>query len=100
MTRAGKGVAIMVYTITEIAEPVEYYLVASARDDDADQANLVQPTCAPGRAAGPRPLYREVTWVFCDRCGCSVDTDLLHPYGHHYSDDGDFYCWEVLSPSA
>jgi hypothetical protein len=30
--------------------------------------------------------------VFCDRCGCSVDTDLIHPEGHHYAADGDFYC--------
>jgi hypothetical protein len=21
-----------------------------------------------------------------------VDTDLIHPDGHHYADDGDFYC--------
>jgi len=40
----------------------------------------------------PRPLWREATWVFCDRCGCSVDTDLIHPDGHHYADDGDFLC--------
>ena len=29
----------------------------------------------------------------------SVDTDLIHPDGHHYADDGDFYradCWELL----
>ena len=37
-------------------------------------------------------LWQEATWVFCDRCGCSVDTELIHPDGHHYSDDGDFYC--------
>ena len=46
----------------------------------------------------PRPLYREATWVFCNRCGYSVDTDLIHPDGHHYGDDGDFYCadcWEA-----
>ena len=40
----------------------------------------------------PRPLYREATWVFCDRCGTSLDTDLIHPDGHHYADDGDFLC--------
>jgi hypothetical protein len=39
-----------------------------------------------------RPLWREITWVFCDWCGCSVDTDLIHPDGHHYFDDGGFYC--------
>ena len=38
-----------------------------------------------------------MTWVFCDRCGCSVDIDLIHPDGHHYSEAGDLYCsdcWE------
>jgi hypothetical protein len=47
-----------------------------------------------------RSLWREVSWVFCDRCGCSVDTDLIHPDGHRYADDGDFYCadcWEQLN---
>ena len=42
MNREGKGIADMVYTITDIAELVEYHLVASARDDDAAHANLVQ----------------------------------------------------------
>ena len=36
--------------------------------------------------------WQKATWVFCNRCGCSVDTELIHPDGHHYSDDGDFYC--------
>jgi hypothetical protein len=39
-----------------------------------------------------RPLWRTAEWVFCDRCGTSVDTDLIHPDGHHYAEDGDFYC--------
>ena len=63
----------MVYTITDIAELVRYHLVLSE-------------------------LWREASWVFCDQCGCSVDTDLIHPDGHHYADDGDFYCvdcWEL-----
>jgi hypothetical protein len=38
------------------------------------------------------PLWQLAEWVFCDHCGCSVDTDLIHPDGHRYSDDGDFYC--------
>jgi len=92
----------MVCTITDIAELVEYHLVASAQDDDAAHTNLVQ-LVQQLELLAPRPLYREATWAFCDRCGCSVDTDLIHPEGHHYADDGDFYCakgWEVLSPSA
>ena len=87
----------MAYTINDLAELVEYHLVVSAPDDDVAHANLVQLV---GRmeATAPRPLWREATWVFCDRCGCSVDTDLIHPETHRYSPDADFYCadcWEV-----
>jgi hypothetical protein len=78
----------MTYTITDIAELVEYHLVASAPDDNAAHSKLVQQL----ELLAPRPLWREVAWVFCDRCACSVDTDLIHPDGHHYADDSDFYC--------
>jgi hypothetical protein len=44
------------------------------------------------RSLAPRPLWHDVSWVFCDRYGCSVDTDLIHPDGHHYADDADFFC--------
>jgi hypothetical protein len=43
------------------------------------------------------PLWRPAEWDFCDHCGTSVGTVLIHPDGHHYADDGDFYCadcWE------
>jgi hypothetical protein len=49
----------------------------------------------------PRPLWwavppcRHVT-----AAGAGGDTDLIHPDGHHYADDGDFYCadcWEQLT---
>ena len=81
----------MTYTITDIAELVEYHLVASAPDDDAAHANLVQ-LVQKLELLAPRPFWQEVTWVFCDRCGCSVDTDLIHPDSHHYAEDGDFLC--------
>ena len=91
----------MAYTITDIAELVEYHLVASAPDDDAAHSNLVQ-LVQKLELFAPRPLWREATWVFCDRCGTSVDTDLIHPDGHHYADDGDFLCadcWEMPTTS-
>lgn len=86
----------MTYAITDLADLVEYHLVVSAPDDDVAHSNLVQLVEQLERMA-PRPLWREATWVFCDRCGCSVDTELIHPETHHYSVDGDFYCadcWE------
>jgi hypothetical protein len=91
MNREGKGVADKAHTITDIAELVEHHLVASATDDDAAHSNLVQ-LVHKLELLTHRPLYRWATWVFCDRCGCSVDTDLIHPDSHHYADDGDFYC--------
>ncbi len=91
MNRERRGVADKVYTITDIAELVEYHLVVSASDDDAAHANLVQ-LAHQLELMAPRPLYREVTCVFCDRCGCSVDTELIHPDGHHYANDRDFLC--------
>jgi hypothetical protein len=45
-------------------------------------------------------IETEARPVRCPSCGCSVDTDLIHPDGHHYADDGDFYCadcWEEES---
>jgi len=89
----------MLHSVNDIAELAAYHLIASAPDDDAAHANLVQ-LVQQLELLVPRPLYREATWVFCDRCGCSVDTDLIHPDGHHYSDDGDFYCadcWDLVS---
>ena len=89
----------MAYTISDIAELVEYHLVASAPDDDVAHANLVQ-LVQKLELLPLRPFYRETTWVFCVRCGCSVNTDLIHPDGDHYADDGDFYrtdCWAQRS---
>jgi hypothetical protein len=99
MNREGKGVAAMAYTITDIAELVRYHLVLAEPDDTRADDNLAQ-LVNELRSMATRPLWREATWVFCDRCGTSVDTDLIHPDGHHYAGDGDFYCadcWELPS---
>ena len=81
----------MPYTVADLAELVRHHLVLSAEDDETADANLAQ-LVAELQAMSTRPLWRQVTWVFCDRCGCSVDTYLIHPDGHHYADDGAFYC--------
>ena len=49
------------------------HLVASARDDDVAHSSLVQ-LVHQLELLAPRPLYREATCVFCDRCRRSVDT--------------------------
>lgn len=89
----------MAYTITDITVLVEFHLVVSAADEDIAQANLAQ-LVQQLELLAHRPHWRKATWVFRDWCGCSVDTDLIHPDGHHYADDGDFYCvdcWEVVA---
>src|ERR1017187_1931313 len=91
MNPEGKGVAVMAYTSTDIAELVRSPLVLSAPDDKTADHNLAQ-LVSELQSMATRPLWREASWVFCDRCGCSVDVDLINPDGHHYSDDGYFYC--------
>jgi hypothetical protein len=83
-------------TDTDIAELVRHHLVLSVDDDETADANLRQLVGEIAHMA-TMPLWEEATWVFCDRCGTRVDTVLIHPDGHHYSNDGDFYCadcWE------
>jgi hypothetical protein len=53
----------MNYTVTDIAELVAYHLVASAPNDDAAHANLVQ-LVQKLELLAPGPLWREVTWMF------------------------------------
>ena len=96
MNPDGKEVAVMVYTITDIAELVRYHLALAEPDDDRADANLAQLVQQLEQMAS-RPLWREASWVHCDRCGCSVDSALINPDGHHYADEGDFLCadcWE------
>ena len=93
MNREGKSLEAMGCTICDHGELVEYYIVASAPDDHVAHANLVQ-LVELSEAIAPRTLWYDAALVLCDRCGCSVDTDLICSDGHHYSDEGDFYCAE------
>ena len=81
----------MAYTVADITEMIHYHFVLSESDDTSADRNLAQLARAV-QALATRPLLQEATWVFCDRCGTSVDTELIHPDAHHYSDSGDFYC--------
>ena len=91
----------MTYTITDITELVRYHLVLSVPDDETADNNLRR-LVHEIEGLATTPLWRPAEWVFCDRCGTSVDTVLIHPDGHHYSDDGDFYCADCwgTEPSA
>ncbi len=87
----------MAYTLDDITELIRYHLVLAEGTDERADDNLIRLVGAIERMA-TRPLWRAAEWVFCDRCGTSVDTQLIHPEGHRYSADGDFYCadcWEL-----
>ncbi|MGH9091140.1 MAG: hypothetical protein ACRDZR_07165 [Acidimicrobiales bacterium] len=79
------------YTVSDITELIRYHLVLSEDVPERGDANLVRLVGEIEHMA-TKPLWRPAEWVFCDGCGTSVDTVLIHPDGHHYSDDGDFYC--------
>ena len=81
----------MPYTITDVLDFVRYHLVLSEDDPERSDANLSRLIAGIEELASA-PLCRRAAWLFCDRCGTSVDTVLIHPEGHHYSCDGDFYC--------
>ena len=97
MTLKGKESQPWSYSITDITELVHYHSLLSVLDDETADNNLrrlVQKI----EGLATTPLWRPAEWAVCDRCGTSVDTVLIHPDGHHYSDDGDFYCadcWEI-----
>jgi hypothetical protein len=87
----------MAYTVADITELIHYHLVLGESNEVNADRNLAQLAGVLHDLAS-RPLWHEATWAFCDRCGTSVDTDLIHPDGHHYSYGGDFYCadcWET-----
>jgi hypothetical protein len=90
----------MAYTVTDITELIRYHLVLAEPDDESAHRNL-SILAGEIQNLAIRHLWQEAIWVFCDRCGCSVDTELIHPNGHHYSDDGDFYCADcwLVEPS-
>ena len=87
----------MTYTVTDIAELVEYHLVASASDDTTADDNLSQ-LVSHIADLSTRPLFRSAEWLFCDRCGCAVDTDVLAEDGSNFSPDGAFLCSSCLYP--
>jgi len=89
----------MAYTVADITEMIHYHLVLAEPDDEGADHNLSQ-LASKIQNLATRPLWREASWVFCDRCGTSVDTDLIHPDGHHYSEDGDFYCADCWWPGV
>jgi hypothetical protein len=85
----------MAYTVTDITELVRHHLDLSEADPDRAAGNLGQLVANIRRMDGWRePLPLE--WYFCDRCGASVDTDVLAIDGSNFTPDGGFYCSDCI----
>ena len=85
------------YSINVLAELIRNHLILSEDSPDAADTN-------PCRLVGPitsmdtRPTFQPIQWLFCDRCGCSVDTDVVAEDGSNWTSDGDVLCSSSLYP--
>jgi hypothetical protein len=82
----------MSYTVTDIADLIDYHLVASTPGEDHAHASLSRLVGAI-QSLSARPLWREATWAFC----VLGRYRFIHPDGHHYSNEGDIYCADCWS---
>ena len=85
----------MAYSVTEIAELIQHHLVFSEPDEARATENLRQ-LVARLKGMAPGPLQTEALWYFCDRCGASVDVDVLAVDGSNFTPEGSFYCSRCL----
>lgn len=91
----------MAYTLDDITELIHYHLVLGEDDDERADANLARLAGEIERMA-TKPLWQPTEWIFCDDCGTAVDFALADDdgEGHHYADDGDFYCADCWGAGA
>jgi hypothetical protein len=87
----------MTYSIDDIAELIHYHLVLSEDTDSSADASLGH-LVSRIEQMRTRPLFRTVEWLFCDSCGCAVDTELVAEDGSNYTPDGSFLCSDCLYP--
>jgi hypothetical protein len=81
----------MTYSVTDLAELIRHHLVVAQPDQDRVTENLRRLSAEIGRMS-PDPLETNAEWLFCDRCGCSVDVAVLAWDGSNFAADGGFYC--------
>ncbi len=85
----------MTYSVTDIAELIRHHLVLSEPDEARATENLRRlVTDIEGMA--PNSLQTEALWLFCDRCGASVDVDVFAVDGSNFSPGGGFYCSDCI----
>lgn len=86
----------MPYSVNDIVDLVQHHVVLSedaAEDADANLALLIDRLTS---LMSTRPEPAE--WLFCDRCGCAVDTDVIPCDARSWTPDGDFLCSSCLYP--
>lgn len=87
----------MTYTVTDIAELIRYHLVLASDDNQQADLNLAA-LVREIESLRTKPLWREVEWYHCDRCECTVDSEVLAHDGSNFTTDGDFLCSSCLYP--
>ena len=85
----------MAYSVTEIAELIRHHLVLSEDDEQRVLENLRRLTADISRMA-TSPLETTAEWLFCDRCGATVDLAVLAWDGSNFTPEGGFYCSSCL----
>ncbi len=85
----------MAYSVTDLAELIRHHLVFAERDEDRAIENLRRFTAKIGQMS-PGSLKTDAEWLFCDRCGATVDLAVLAWDGSNFTADGGFYCSSCL----
>lgn len=85
----------MAYTVTDIAELIRHHLVFSEPDQETAKENLRRLIADVERMA-PSRLQTEALWLFCDRCGATVDLAVLAWDGSNFTPEGGFFCSSCL----
>ena len=81
----------MTYSVTDIAELIRHHLVFADPDEFRATENLRRLTAEIGRMS-PESLETTAEWLFCDRCGATVDLAVLAQDGSNFTPGGGFYC--------
>ena len=81
----------MTYSINDLAELIRHHLVF-AEPDQVRVTNNLRRLTAEIRQMNPDPLETDAEWMFCDRCGATVDVAVFAEDGSNFTPDGGFYC--------
>ncbi len=84
------------YSVDDLIELIRYHLVLSEESRQAADANLMR-LFAGISSMATHPLVHTAQWLFCDRCGCAVDTDVVADDGN-WTADAEFLCSSCLYP--